>query len=116
MKKVVLFVLSALCVSSVVMAAEPVGNDAARKMHRMEMKKIKQSMHETAKTQPQTTPSQGKGFWEKEGERSGLGNSGSGVSNFISQLNPAPFFRDQNAKYKARKGGMAQAPVVTTVK
>ena len=44
-----------------------------------------------------------KGFWEKEGERSGLGGNGNRFGTIMKNLNPVPFFKDQDEKYKARK-------------
>jgi hypothetical protein len=41
------------------------------------------------------------GFWDKEAERSGLGRMS--APNFLKNLNPVPFFKDQQEKYKARK-------------
>ncbi len=78
------------------------------KAHRQEMKAVKdkQRAEKEAKKLVKAKDKEGpheKSFWEKEGERSGLGNSGNGVGQFIKKLNPAPFFKDQNEKYKARK-------------
>ena len=81
------------------------GPDAARQAHREEMKKIKAAQRETRKNMPQAAADANKtpGFWEREGQRSGLGNSGSRVGNFLRNLNPVPFFKDQQERYNARK-------------
>ncbi len=105
-------VVFCLTFATAAFAAEPVGYDAQRQMHRQEMKQIKKAQHEAKQTAPAGQAAQKKnGFWEKESERSGLGSSGNSMGTFLNSLNPMPFLKDQNAKYKARKAGMAQAPV-----
>jgi hypothetical protein len=42
-------------------------------------------------------------FWKKEGERSGLGNSGGRMGNWFKNMNPVPFFKDQEERYNSRK-------------
>ena len=77
-------------------------------VRRQEMKIIKDKQRaekeamKLAKTEAKEGPRE-KSFWEKEGERSGLGGSGSRMGKFLRNLNPAPFFKDQDEKYKARK-------------
>ena len=113
MKKWILVVFCLALTSSTAIAAEPVGYDAQRHMHRMEMTKIKNAQREVKKTTPASAQKNAPGFWEKEGERSGLGGGGSKISTFVGSLNPVPFLKDQNAKFKARKAGMAaSAPAV----
>lgn len=79
-----------------------------RQAHFQEMKKIKDKQrvdHEAEKKNEVSQPAgpHEKSFWEKEGERSGLGGSGSRMGNFLKNLNPVPFFKDQDERYKARK-------------
>ena len=82
--------------------------DEARQAHRQEMKQIKQAQHEAKKSNPAPAgPSKWDIFWKKEGERSGVGQTGSGASNLLSRLNPLPFLRDQQDKYNARKAPAA---------
>ena len=44
------------------------------------------------------------GFWEREGERSGLKDSTANWGNFWSNVNPVNFFKNQQDAYNARKG------------
>jgi len=101
-----------LIFASVNAFATPVGYDAAREAHRQEMKDIKKKQREerqsgksaSSAASGQKTP----GFWEKERERSGLGhmgNPGPAIENFLKNLNPAPFFKEQQDRYNARKTG-----------
>lgn len=48
------------------------------------------------------------GFWQKEGERSGLAESTSSWGKFWENMNPGKFFQDQQNAYNARKGGVAK--------
>ena len=48
------------------------------------------------------------GFWEREGERSGLKESTSSWGKFWQDANPANFFRNQSEAYEARKSGAIQ--------
>ena len=70
-----------------------------------ELKKYKEEQREARKNAPASTAPHEKTFWEKEGDRSGLGNSGNGVGNFVKNLNPVPFFKSQQDAYNARKTG-----------
>lgn len=109
MRKIMGWVVLSLFMSATVFAAVE-GPDAARQAHREEMKKIKTAQREAKKTEPAEAkqPSKMSQFWQKEGERSGLGNTGSGVGNFMRNLNPVPFFKKQDEQYKARKAGTAK--------
>ena len=84
-------------------AAEKVGMDAQREAHRLEIKKIKEAQRETKKSAPAPASNGEKTFWEKEGERSGLGDSGNRMGSFLKNLNPMPFFKSQQEQYNARK-------------
>ena len=75
-----------------------------------EVKKIKEKQRterQAEKTNPQAAASKGRSFWQKEGERSGVGQTGAGAANALSRLNPLPFLRDQKDKYNARKAPAA---------
>ena len=98
MKKAVIMAFC-LVFTSTAFAAER-GSEEYKKIS--EYKKAQRA----AKANPAASVSKEKGFWEKEGERSGLGGSGSRVGTFIGSLNPVPFLKDQNEKYKTRKTGM----------
>ena len=102
MKKAVILSLSIfICASA--LAAE--GPEAERQQHREEMKKIKQEMRQKRQAIPASAkvPTQMDRFWQKEGERSGLGNTGERMGNWLKNLNPMPFFKNQDEQYKARK-------------
>jgi hypothetical protein len=43
-------------------------------------------------------------FWKKEGDRSGLSQTGSTISTFFQNLNPTPFLNEKEKQYNARKG------------
>lgn len=104
MKKSVILALVLSFLSFNVFAAEPVGSDAEREAHRQEMKAIKDAQRAARQNKPQAVKDKNvaPGFWEKEGERSGLGRMGH-VGNVLQNLNPMPFFKTQDEQYKARK-------------
>ena len=73
-----------------------------------EVKAIKEKQRQEREAMKTSAPSAEKkapGFWEKEGERSGLGGGGSRTRQFLRNLNPVPFFKEQKEKYEARKAG-----------
>ena len=82
--------------------------EEAKEAHFKEIKEIKEKQR-AARAANKTTPSPAEkkapGFWEKEGERSGLGGSGSRTGQFFKNLNPVPFFKEQRERYDARKAG-----------
>jgi len=104
MKKIVVWTLFLGLVCASAFAMNP---EEAKKAHYQEMKKIKEQQragHEADKTgAPATATKKEPGFWEKEGERSGLGGNSSRFSTFFSNLNPVPFFKKQQEDYNARK-------------
>ncbi len=80
--------------------------EEAKAAHFKEMKQIKEKQREAreaVKAAPVPHEKKAPGFWEKEGERSGLGDTGSRFSQFAKNLNPVPFFKEQREKYDARK-------------
>ncbi len=81
--------------------------EEAREAHFKEMKEIKDKQRqERAIEKKNPSPkSNVPGFWEKEGERSGLGGTSSRMGNFFKNLNPVPFFKEQQERYDARKAG-----------
>ena len=103
MKKAIVLslVLSFACANA--FAVSPTEEQKARYE---EMKKIKAAQREE-RVAGKAGQKEGKaekrkpGFWDKEADRSGL--SRASASNFFKNLNPAPFFKDQQEKYKARK-------------
>ncbi|PIU40698.1 MAG: hypothetical protein COT00_00340 [Candidatus Omnitrophica bacterium CG07_land_8_20_14_0_80_50_8] len=85
--------------------------DEVKEAHFKAMKAIKDKQREARKTENTTARAgekQAPGFWEKEGERSGLGGSGSRAGQFIKNLNPVPFFKEQSQRYEERKAGTAK--------
>ena len=107
MKKTFALILSLIVVSGTFAHAET--PEEARKGHYLEMKKIKDSMRENKKSEISnpSAPSHASEFWKKEGERSGLGNTGNRMGTFFKNLNPAPFFKDQQDRYNSRKTGVS---------
>ena len=106
MKKVIgLFLLTMFAASSAFALGE--GPDAARNAHRREMKAVKDAQREARKNKPAVAPGDKKpSLWEKEGVRSGLSETGAGINTFIKNLNPVPFFREQDRRYKERKAAV----------
>lgn len=104
-KRSVLILMLLFVASSASAEATKVGPDAARHARREELKAIKAQMKAKKAAHPQA-PGQSKWeqFWAKEGERSGLSQSGNGVGQFMRNLNPAPFFKNQQERYNERKG------------
>ena len=80
--------------------------EEAKEAHFKEMKAIKEKQR-VARQEKKTTATPAEknapGFWEKEGERSGLGGSGSRAGQFFKNLNPVPFFKEQRERYETRK-------------
>ena len=107
MKKIAVWSLFLVMLAASGFAAEPVGPDAVRAAHRQEMKAIKAAQRQNREANPVSkNPADKKpGFWDREAERSGLGNSGNKASTFFKNLNPVPFFKNQQEKYNARKAG-----------
>ncbi len=82
--------------------------EEAKEAHFKQMKELKDKQRverEAAKTNAPAKSNGQPGFWDKEGERSGLGGSGSRMGNFVKNLNPVPFFKEQKERYDARKTG-----------
>ena len=104
MKKSVIFVLFFMFAASLsAFAADTNAPELDRQARRAEVKKIKDQQRQSRKNGPSSTEKKWSDFWAKEGERSGLGNSGNRVGNFFGNLNPVPFFKSQEEQYKARK-------------
>ncbi len=118
MKKIAVWSLFLVMLAASGFAAEPVGPDAARVAHRQEMKAIKATQRQTRETNKasQNPADKKPGFWDREGERSGLGNSGNKVSTFFRNMNPVPFFKNQQEKYNARKGAAGTATTGSNIK
>ncbi|MGH7197167.1 MAG: hypothetical protein ACREH5_00265 [Candidatus Omnitrophota bacterium] len=103
MKKAVVLSLILSFASASAFALSPLEEKEARYEEMKKIKTVQREAREAKKAgrkeekMKKTEP----GFWDKEAERSGLGRAS--ASNFFKNLNPAPFFRDQQEKYKARK-------------
>ena len=105
MKKVIVVGLFLIFITTNAFAAvNNTGPDAERNAHREEVKALKKAMHDKQAAAPKAdAANKGEGFWEKEGKRSGLGGGQNRFGNLVKNLNPAPFFKDQQARYDARK-------------
>ena len=102
MKKVIALFLSMMFVGASAYAG--MTPDQARQAHRKEMKAVKDAQREARKNKPAVAPGDKKpSLWEKEGVRSGLSETGASINTFIKGLNPVPFFREQDRRYKERK-------------
>jgi hypothetical protein len=100
MKKLIMLVLSLVLMSSAAYAMDK--NDARYK----EMIKIKQEQREAREAKRKAAPVEKKpGFWSREKDRSGLGETGSRFGGVFQHLNPAPFFKSKGEQYEARKSG-----------
>lgn len=103
MKKAALLSLSLILVCASAFALSP---EAEKQARYDEMKKIKAAQREARITGKEAHRA-GKaekgepGFWDKEAERSGLNRMS--APNLFKNLNPVPFFKDQQDKFKARK-------------
>lgn len=106
MKRHIALIIILILTCGPVLAESPkVGPDAERAAHRAEMTHIKKQMRER-ESSGQNTPAPKKTaptFWEKEGERSGLAQTGTGAGQFVRNLNPVPFFKEQQKRYNERK-------------
>ena len=81
-----------------------------KKAQYQEMKKIKDAQREARankKANAVSTP-KAETFWDREAKRSGLSETGSGMGQWVHNLNPVPFFKDQQEKYNARKSAIAK--------
>ena len=94
MKKIGMFFLFLIFTGTTVFAANEPGNktgpDAARYAHRDAMKEIKKKQRETRQAdkvaaQTNAGPHQ-ETFWDREGKRSGLGDSGNRMGTFLKNL------------------------------
>ena len=102
MKKIV---FCAMLIGILASSAYAMSPEESEKARYQEMKKIKDAQR-AARLAEQSSPSMANktpGFWEKEGERSGLGETGNRISSFFGGLVNPTFFQDQEARYKARK-------------
>lgn len=112
MKKIAVWSLFLVLLTTSAFAAVVTGPDAARDAHRKEMKLIKDAQRqarEAKKSSPQNPADKKPGFWDRERERSGLGSSGNKAVTFFKNLNPVPFFKDKQAKYNERKAAVGKA-------
>ena len=107
MKKRFILTLSFIFATTGAFAVEKIGPDAARAQHREEMKKIKAEMRQKKEANPQTAKTSSKmdEFWSREKQRSGFGGAGDRMGSWMKNLNPMPFFKNQDEQYKARKTG-----------
>ena len=104
MKKAMALFLFLTMVSAPAFAeAVMMGPDAMRQEHRAELIQQRKARGDSGKPAAQASGNKEPGFWQKEGERSGLSNSGNRINQFFSALNPAPFFQDQEKRYNERK-------------
>ena len=94
-----LFAVSFTAVSAFASQMSP---DEARAAHRAEVKVIKKAQREARADVKNTPRGQANGFWKREAERSGFANIGS-PAKILGNLNPVPFFKEKNDRYKARK-------------
>ncbi|MBI4431867.1 MAG: hypothetical protein HY592_00060 [Candidatus Omnitrophica bacterium] len=90
--------------------AQALSPEEERQAQYEKMKEIKRAQREAREAQKSgaaqpAQPGKWSQFWKKEGARSGLATSGSNVGNFFKSLNPAPFLKEQDRKYKERKAG-----------
>ena len=99
MKKGIVLALSLLLIVAANAFAEHDANYEAMKKYKAEQREAKKN----AASNP--AASHEKTFWEKEGDRSGLGDSGNRMGGFLKNLNPVPFFKSQQEAYNARKAG-----------
>lgn len=105
-KTVAMFSVIGLVMGLAAFDASAMTPDEARKARYEEVKKLKDAQRqqrEAAKKEAGPSP-KANGFWQREGERSGLSNPGGRVSSFVQNLNPAPFFAEQRRRYDERKG------------
>ena len=105
MKKIAVLAILSAFVCGQALALTPAEEKEARYQ---EMKKIKdkqREVREAKKLSPASGEAPKSTFWTREGERSGLGNSGNRAGQFLKNLNPVPFFKDQQEKYNTRKAG-----------
>lgn len=77
------------------------GPDAARHERRQAMIEERRARGEESSRTAPAAKAEGEGFWAREAKRSGVSEWKPG--NFIRNLNPAPFFKEQKERYEARK-------------
>lgn len=103
MRKVTALFLCSILVCGNALALSPQEEKQARYNEVKKIKEAQRARRELEKNNPEIAASKEKTFWQKEGERSGLGGNGSRMNTFFRNLNPAPFFKSQQEKYNARK-------------
>lgn len=102
MKKKLALILgfSILAYAGSLQADDTLSPEAARDARRAELKEIKARMR---KERGQKQPSKFQEFMKREGKRSGVSEWGKGTKNWVSNLNPVPFFKEQDKRYEERK-------------
>lgn len=105
MKKLSMILAAALLVSAPAFAVSP---EEAQQAKYQEMVKIKQAQREAKEARKQGLAGgaieKKETFWDREGKRSGFDRfNGQGVGNVFKNMNPVPFFKDQQDRYQARK-------------
>ncbi len=100
MKKIGMAVLAVALLAGGTSAYAGNANDP----HYQEIKALKEKQRAEREANRKNPPPVDKNsFWHKEGERSGLGDTGNRAGSFLKNLNPAPFFKKQQEKYNERK-------------
>jgi hypothetical protein len=115
MKKIMILALMMAFVVSQAYAVTDNSPSAVEREHRKEMKKVKDAQREARRNAPPKAKSDENSFWAKEGVRSGFTQTGDGMKNVFTNMNPVPFFKSQEDAYKARKAAQ-KTPDGVTVK
>lgn len=100
MKKIVLALMALTFIAtSTALAMTP---EEAREARRLELKEIKKAQRAAREQKKNVPQGEAKGFWAKEADRSGLSSMKNPIG-VLPNLNPMPFFKQQQEQYKARK-------------
>ena len=103
MKKLVTLALLFSFVGTAAYAMSPEEEKKARYNEIKQYKDQKRASREGQGTDEKLKGEKKPGFWDKEAERSGI--SGARVGNWFKNMNPVPFFKNQEERYAARKAG-----------
>jgi hypothetical protein len=102
-KKTIALALLLMTGSVSVFAGSPEEEKEARYAELKKYKAERRAERDQMKQNPEGPADKEPGFWEREAERSGLGGSQNRIGSFFKNLNPVPFFKEQQEKYESRK-------------
>ena len=103
MKKAFIGLMSLVFLGAGVGIAASEESGTARYGELKALKTEQRAKREERRHNPQGEEKKGPTFWDREAERSGLGQSQAPLIKMMKGLNPVPFLKKQQENYNARK-------------